>query len=185
MTALDNLPTNKNFLSPLGWTLLIKRAPNVVFFLQQVELPNIALSSPDFANPFVKYPTPGDHIEFAPLNLTFKIDEDMQNWLEIFTWLMQLGFPTSYQEYAQVQAIPLITGLGIRSDLTLLIHSAAHNPKWEIVFRDAFPVALSGRQPFTSTDPDVNYMIASTTFKYTSYSVRSVSDPVPPDGFTT
>ena len=83
MTAVDNTPANKNFLSPLNFRFQIKKAPNVNFFVQKVNIPEIAVRAPDVMNPFVKIPYPGDHLEYGIFNISFKVDEDLQNYLEI------------------------------------------------------------------------------------------------------
>ena len=41
MTAIDNTPENRNFLSPLNFKFSIKKSPNMNFFLQKVNLPSI------------------------------------------------------------------------------------------------------------------------------------------------
>lgn len=175
MTALDRQPPNKNFLSPLGFTFTIKKAPNVAFFLQRINFPSITLPPPSFGNPMTRYPTPGDHIEWGALQVDFKVAEDLSDYLEIYQWLMALGFPEKYKQYADLAKVPLITGQGIRSDISVLVHSSARNPTFEIVYHDAFPTSLTA-ETFNTTDVDVAYMLATATFTYTSFTVQGIND---------
>ena len=52
MSAINNTPENKNFLSPLNFRFQIKKAPNVNFFIQKVNIPQIELPQVDTPNPF-------------------------------------------------------------------------------------------------------------------------------------
>ena len=47
MTALTNQPENTNFLSPLGYKLVIKKLPHLNFFIQSVTVPSVSLGTAD------------------------------------------------------------------------------------------------------------------------------------------
>ncbi len=173
MTALDNIPENKNFLSPLGFKFQIKKSPHLNFFVQNVNIPGIALSPAVSSNPFVRLSYPGDHIQYDDIMVSFKVDEDLQNYLEIHNWIRDLGFPNKFNEYKRIESVAPITGMGIRSDISLIILSSAKNPIYDVTFKDAFPVSLSSLI-FDTTSQDVNYIEASTTFRYTSFEINPV-----------
>jgi hypothetical protein len=173
MTAIDNTPENKNFLSPLNFRFLIKKAPHVNFFIQKVNIPSISLPSPEPNNPFVKVPIPGEHLNFSELKISFKVDEDLQNYLEIHNWIRALGKPENFNQYKTIQDQPSYTGEGIYSDISLLILSSTKMPNYEIVYIDAFPTNLSDLQ-FTTTDENVNYITASAVFKYNYYTITNI-----------
>jgi hypothetical protein len=173
MSAIDNTPSNKNFLSPLNFKFQIKKAPHVNFFIQKVNIPSIALPSPQPNNPFVKVPIPGEHLNFGDMTITFKVDEDLQNYLEIYNWVIALGKPQNYNQFKTINEKPLISGDGIYSDISLLVLSSTKMPNYEITYVDAFPVELS-QIVFNTTDTDVNYIEASATFKYTYYTITNI-----------
>ena len=87
MAALENTPTNPNFLSPLNFKFSIKRAPHINFFTQKISIPSLNLPSYNSPNPFVKIPEPGEHIDYGDLELTFRVDENLKNYLEIHNWI--------------------------------------------------------------------------------------------------
>ena len=118
--ALDHVPENKNFLSPFGFQFSVKKCQNVNFFVQAVNVPAMSMKEWDAPNPFVKIPYGGEHIEYGDLSVTFKIDEDLVNYLEIHNWIKQMGFPDAYTEYKQIASKPLYTGEGLISDNQLL-----------------------------------------------------------------
>jgi hypothetical protein len=39
MTAIDDNPANRNFLSPINFKFRIKKAPNLNFFVQKISVP--------------------------------------------------------------------------------------------------------------------------------------------------
>lgn len=174
MTAIDNTPYNKNFLSPLNFKFQLHRAPHVNFFCQEANLPSINFSRiPKQNTPFATIPLVGDHLTFEPLNITFKVDEDLENYLEIHNWLMALGEVESTGLYKTLQNNPSYTGESIVGDISLFILSSAKNANFDVVFKDAFPTSLSELK-FTTTDTDVNYITASASFRYVYYKISNI-----------
>jgi len=170
MTAVDNTPYNKNYLSPLNFAFQIKRSPHLNFFVQEVNIPSIKVNYPVQQNPFVRIPISGDHVDFGILRVSFKIDEDMQNWFEVHNWIRALGFPYEFEEYKNLSMKPAVTGEGLISDITIIVLNQVKLPIFEVTFRDAFPTTLSDLS-FKTTDSDVNYITATAEFKYTLYDV--------------
>ena len=173
MTAIDQTPSNRNFLSPLNFKFTIKKAPHVNFFIQKVNVPEINLKPPISTNPFVNIPYPGDHIDYSTLNITFKVDEDLQNYLEVHNWIKALGKPRDFSEYKEIEEKKSWTGDGIYSDISVMVLSSTKMANYEVVYIDAHPISLSGIV-FNTTDPDVNYIEASATFKYTYYDISKI-----------
>ena len=173
MAATDNTPSNKNFLSPLNFRFQIKKAPNVNFFLQKVNLPEISVRNFDTPNPFVKIPYPGDHIDYGLLNISFKVDENLSNYLEIHEWLRALAPPEDRAEYGKLESFASWTGQGVYSDVSLIVLTSTHMPNYDIVYVDAFPTNISGLN-FSTSDTDVNYIEATATFKYTYYKISKI-----------
>lgn len=173
MAAVDNTPTNKNFLSPLNFKFQIKKAPYVNFFIQQVNIPSILLQSPEKGNPFVNIPYPGEHLKFGELKISFKVDEDLKNYLEIHNWITSLGKPENFDQYKTIQDKPIASGDGIYSDISLIVLSSSKMANYEIVFVDAYPITVSDLT-FNTVDDTVNYVTASATFKYTYYTITNI-----------
>ena len=182
MSAIDNQPSTKSFLSPLGLKFVIKKTPHINYFVQAVSLPSITLNRTDIPTPFVKLPIAGDHIDFGELTVTYKVDEDLKNYLEIYNWMVAIGFPDSFDQYKVVDeyrrsrntgTVQPMSGLGVYSDATLTILSSAMNPVHNITFLNAFPTSLSELE-FTATDSDVNYLTSTVTFAYQKYTIESL-----------
>lgn len=170
--SVDQVP-NKNFLSPLNFKFSLKRAPHVNFFIQKVNLPGLSLPEIDVNNPLIRVPYPGDHLLYDELDISFKVDEDLRNYMELHTWLRALG-KRSFAEYRELMAKPSYSGESIRSDISLMVLTSNKNANYEIQFKDAFPIKVSGID-FSSVDQDVDYIEASATFRYVTYDIVKVN----------
>lgn len=166
--ANRNQPVNKNMLAGLGFTFNLRRAPGVNFFCSQVNVPGLVGNAPQIATPFKPIFRAYDKLEYNQLSLTFKVDEDMQNYLEIFDWMVGIGFPTKFEERKQLVKP---NGDGIFSDGTMIITSSAKNPNMEITFRDLIPTSLTDLD-FTTQSSDVDYLEATVTFKFLYYTIN-------------
>lgn len=173
MTAITDTPTNKNFLSPLNFKFTIQRAPHVNFFIQKVNIPGLALTIVDVPNPIINIPFAGDHLNYEELEIIFKVDEDLQNYLEIHNWVRGLG-RLNPSDYYSLQSAPIYGGNGIRSDISLSILNSNRNPNYEIVFKDAMPISISSIT-FDTTMEDVNFVEATAVFRYINFDISKIS----------
>ena len=155
---------NVNFLSPLGFRFLLNRTPNIEYFCQGVTLPTISMQENLQATPFTQVPRPGDKITYEPLVLRFRVDENMDNYLEIFNWINELGKPQSFDQYTKVNNF---------SDGSILLLSSNNNPKIRISFEDMFPLSLSPLN-FDVTQSDVEYLEADVMFRYKLFTVEQL-----------
>lgn len=163
---LANQPANINFLSPLGFRFTMRRSPTVNFFVTDANIPSFDLGFINVPTPFSNIKVPGDKPEWGSFRLTFKIDEDFANYLEIYNWLLNLGFPEKFDQYASIAAMAPGTGQNTVSDGTLSILNSSMRPNMEIVLTDMFPISLSPVE-FTTADSTINYVTATAEFKFT------------------
>lgn len=163
----NNQPTNINFLSPVGFRFNIEYLPNTNWFMTSVNLPGISLGEINQPTPFMQTQVPGNDLVFDPLNITFQVDEDMQNWREIYDWMNGLGFPNEYGEYKAQKAKQLY------SDASLSILNSDMNINYVITFTDLFPTSLS-EILFDSASGDIETIKATVNFRYLAYSYEKV-----------
>ena len=162
---LTSQPQNTNFLSPLGFRFSLKRSPNLNFFATDVNIPSFEIGTVVLPSPFKQIELPGDKPSFGDFTITFKVDEGMQNDLEVFNWLAKIGFPESFEQFASIQNTGISSGQGIVSDGTLTILNSSMNPTTEIRLENMFPYSLS-EVNFTTADTTVNYVTARAAFKF-------------------
>lgn len=173
MSAIDNTPQNLNFLSPINFKFILKRAPHINFFIQRINIPGLSLASVDVNNPLISVPYAGDHLNYEELSITFKVDEDLRNYMEINTWLKNIG-KRDYQSYKAISQMAKLSGEGLVSDISVSILNSHRMPNYEVVYVEAFPISLSDLQ-FDVTLEDVNYVTASATFRYIYYDIKKIS----------
>lgn len=152
--------TNPNFLSPLSFKFMLYRTPNINFNVQSVRVPGMSLSTTDTATPFVTIPNSGK-ITYAPLTITFRVNEDLTDYLEINNWMESLGAPSNFTQYANIKK----STAGLYSDATLIINNSRKRGNMSVNFYDLFPVDISDLQ-FTTMDTDVNYIECTVDFRY-------------------
>jgi hypothetical protein len=168
------MPTNINPLSPNGFQFSITKLPQVSYFCQEVNLPDISLGEPIQATPYVDAYIPGDKLEFAPLLVQFIIDEEMKNYTAIYNWLVGLGFPENKRQYSDwlenndvsnSQTAEVFKGY---SDAVLGILGSNNTIVKSVRFIDMFPTNLSSIT-FVSTSTDVQYLVGQATFRYSYF----------------
>lgn len=155
---------NFNSLTPIGFQLGIEKLPNVGFKTQTVNLPGISLGEAVQNNPFTDAPVPGEKLTWEPFTINFLIDETMTNYMSIWSWMIGLGFPTDYAEFLDGRNRNIIH----MSDAFLQILGSNNVVVKTVKFTDMFPTSLSA-VTFASTENDVNYIQASATFSYSTF----------------
>jgi len=171
--SVINVPANKNFLSPLGFKFTLGRAPNLSFNIQEARIPGIQLGEIVTPSPFVVIPN-SDGITYNPLSISFRVSEDMDDYLEIHNWMVGLGAPESFAQYKALQDVQPGNPQTVYSDITLLITNSSMRPNLKFTFHDAFPTSL-GDLEFNTTDTDVNYMQCTVDFRYLRYTIDYVT----------
>ncbi len=145
--------------------------------------------------PLYDYPVPGDTINYQTLELSFLVDENLNNYKELHDWISGLGFPKNHQQFADLQATgadrfpgstassvatgskrtpaPLAEG-GTYSDATLTVLNSKNIAKTEIRFQNVYPTSLGGLS-YDIKLADVDYLQASVSFDYMNYEIVQIS----------
>jgi len=178
---VNNRVTTYDYLRPNGFRFTIKEMPYVAYTCQSANLPTLQLGNAIQPSPFLDIPIFGDKINFGDFTIRFIIQEDMSNYLELFGWLVALGFPKEHNQFTtfvqkRENRFPYSQG-GKRtdalaySDATLTILDSTNNPKTDIIFYDLFPVSLEALD-FDVTTNDVPYFIGIASFKYKFFDIK-------------
>jgi hypothetical protein len=173
MAAIDRTPANQNYLSVIGYNLILHRAPHIEFFVQTANVPSISLPSVDYPNHFVKLPLSGDHIDFGELTVQIRVDENLEGYIEVFNWLSGLGFPQDYSQYKALNDADkdALRTDGKYSDISLTMLTSLKNSNVQFNFRDAWPTSISGWE-MSNVLEDVMYADCTITFKYSYFDVE-------------
>ena len=171
-----------NFLRPNAFRFSIKNLPGVAFTCQSANLPSLTLGFTTQPTPFLDIPHVGDKNVFGDFTIRFLITEDMSNYIELYEWLVALGFPTDYNQYRnftgeRLNRFPFVKdsrGAPIAvaySDATLTILDSNNVPKTNIQFKDAFPVSVEALD-FDITSSSVDYFVGIASFKYKQFEIE-------------
>ena len=96
-------PTNLNYLSPVNFDLLIEKLPKTRYFCVGATLPSIIFSEAVHSTTLaIQSYVPGDRITFDPLTVRFMVDEDMNNYQEIYEWIIALGPGYDSDDYKEL-----------------------------------------------------------------------------------
>ena len=178
----NSLPTTYDYLRPNAFRFSVKDIPNVSFTCQSANLPQLALGFAVQPTPFTDIPRIGDKLEFGEFTIRFLISEDMSNYLELYNWLVALGFPKDYTQFdALIKNRPSRFPFKVNqrgesevlaySDATLTILDSTNTPKVNIIYKDIFPISLEGLD-FDIASAGVEYFTAIASFKYTLFEVE-------------
>lgn len=178
-TPWPNQIENRNFLSPLGFKFILTEKPKIDFFCTSANIPGISLGTAIQSTPLKFIPIPGETLDYDDLTIKFMVDENMENWLELYNWLLQFGFPESFEQYQQLlnedpQSLGVQNAISGMSDGNLIIYTSSYVPNLKVVYKDLFPTSVSSIQ-FESTETDVRYATATAVFKYTIYDIINLN----------
>jgi hypothetical protein len=171
MATYETIPDNKSFLSNNKFDFTLERIPNFTFLVQSASLPNMSLSASNFQTPLVNIQIPGTMLTFAPLTISFIVDENMESWYEIYNWMFQLGNPEELNKIGNLTGVPGALN-NIVSDANLIIKTNSNNPNWRVRFHDLFPTDI-GEINFSTIDTQ-EFITSSATFAYTYYELERI-----------
>ena len=92
------------------------------------------------------------------------IDEELQNWLEIYEWIKAITFPETTEQYRHEN---------VYSDGILTILTSNKNVQYVAKFTNLFPVDLTDIE-MSSDVADAEVVAADATFAYSTYKVERI-----------
>lgn len=155
----------QKYLSPVEFRFVIKRLPKTAFHVQAATLPGLSVNPVQHNTPFKAVYVTADKAEFEQLSVEFIVDQNMENYNEIYNWIVGSAFPDNYEQHSN-----LIAGEGLYSDATLTLMTAQGNPNKSIELVNVFPISLSSIQ-FDTKSTDVQYATCTATFQLDSFKV--------------
>ena len=165
---------NRNFLSGVGFKFNLSKFPKVDFFSNSARIPELNLELTRQPSYLKNIDVPGERLTYGDLTLRFLVDENMENYISVYTWLKGLGFPETTQEYKDLTT----DKDGQRDnkeafcDGTLRILNSNYREVAKVKFTDLFPTSLTSLD-FDATNTDIQFFTAEATFKYTIYNLES------------
>lgn len=151
-----------NFLSPINFALKIDNVPDIEYLVQDISIPGIGTPDVSIPTPFTRIRTVPNTFEYGNLDVTFKVGENLEGWIDIYEWLAKNTRPETYDSYSKQL-----------SDGTVLIMNSKRRPNVKFTIKDMFPITLS-KIDLSSTMTDLPYVTASASFAFTNYRVEII-----------
>ena len=188
-SPLNRQPTALDYSSPTQFRFLINQLPKVQYFTTEANIPGITLSDVELGSPLKNIPMLGDKLTYEDLAISFIVDENLENYIEMHTWLTNIGFPKDRKQFSEFRSTTsnmstttrgeskdigdvraTTPEISMTSDAVMTILTNKNNPVVECRFRDIFPTSLSSLD-YSQNQTDVEYLTATVNFKYTIYEI--------------
>ena len=153
---MTQLTDNFNMLSPTGFRVTIEspKFSNLEYFITTFSLPTVSLGETEAAYRNYQGFVAGDKVTYDAVDLTFMVDEDMNNYVEVFNWI---------QSNAN-------ENISAKHDIILSILSSHNNVNKQIRFVNALPVSLGGVD-FTTQTTSIEYLQSTVSFRYDYFEI--------------
>jgi len=167
-----NKQVELSFTPAQNFFMSIDNLPAVQFTVQQIQIPPVnggEAAVSNRMNPGKSY-VPGESLDYSTLDVTFLLDKEFKAYRSILAWIKGIN---SADDTSQIQGW---TGdlngnmdySKTMSNITVFGADAGMNPLYHWDFKGAFPVSLDGPQ-FDSTQPDIEYISATVSFRYSYF----------------
>ena len=174
---------NKSILNKNNFRLLVDKVPNVEYYVRSVNIPGLTFSETEQAagvglNAFF----PGDKVSFDTLDVNFLVDEDLENFKEVYQWMnaiVPIKDPADFGAYVGTTqtATGLLSGIdndmNQYSDITLVTNTNKNIPNKFFRFHDCFPVSLGELELISGGDSEP--VTCQVEFEFSYYDIETSS----------
>ena len=183
-------PTVFDYATGTQWRLAFNRIPKTTWFCTAANIPGITLGEAMYPTPMADINLTGDKLTFETLNITFIVDEELQNYRELWDWIVGIGSPVNHSQWTtelskgdglttNFSAVGTDDNINPRqkatstdknfySDATLIVYNSKNMAKVNVKFKDMFPTSISSLD-YSQELTDVEYFKASASFRYLYY----------------
>ena len=189
--ATSSQPTVMDYSQSNQFKIFMPIFPTVEWFVVRCNIPSVTLGQADQYTPFVDIAVVGDKLQYGDFNITFLVDEQLKNYMEMYNWVKNIGFPFSGQDQFNRLTRPDGQDRGANSsvklansttyverndrdlytDIIVTILSSKNNAVAEVFIYECFPVSL-GTIEYNQQETDTSYATCDVSFAFTWYDVK-------------
>ena len=173
MSTSNRSVHNLNSLSGTSFTFQLANFPNLNFTVQDANLPSVVGRAIEMSTPIGKWNAAMDKIEYEVLELSFLVDETLNNWREVYNWMRALAPTNLFSDSNQYSVLKNSSQGKLVSPATLYILTNALNINLKVEFKNVFPISLSGID-FSTQDTTDRKIHCKVTFAYDYYDITVV-----------
>lgn len=198
--ALARQPSVFDYSQSNQFKIYLPIFPTTEWFVIRANIPGVTMAQASQYTPFTDIAVVGDKIQYDNFNMTFMVDESLQNYMEMYDWVKNIGFPFSGAD--QFNKLPrpdnIDRGKSIKSqirkfksditdtgksaastptsdrnlytDITMSILTSKNNPIANVFIYDAFPISL-GNIEYSQQETDTSYAVCEASFAYSWFDV--------------
>lgn len=176
--TLLNTNTPQIGIKPTTFTFVINRFPTTSFLVQDVSIPSVSFGVATFNTPLQDINFPGEKLRYNDLEIEFVLDQNLQNYIEIHSWMRSLSMTGSREPYANLidrrsKATNHRSGSRLPEESTNAVLTALNangKTSFQFLFNDIFPIGISALD-FSTQGDDMGFMKCRVTFSYNSFDV--------------
>lgn len=159
-------PHNYNFLQNNGFVFSLERIPETLFRVVSCDVPGISIPPAQAGIQGATQYFPGGNSEFEELTMDFLVDENLENYEEIYHWITQQRY------FIRDEFKPKNDGeLSMTSDGTLVTMTNASTPNRVFSFKNMFPTSL-GNLHFDTSISQPEPITCQVTFRYAYFEMK-------------
>lgn len=150
----------------VNFIMQISALPKTTYWMQDIQLPAMNINSTHAEAFPLDIPIAGEKASFDPLTVAFIIDDNWENYEEIFNLMYKSVDPTN--EFIRNQ------NSQIQFDVKLIILNSNKRPIMHIDFIDAIPTTLDGVSFDSATDRPQS-LLSAITFEYSYMNITRIN----------
>jgi len=171
---LSTQPASPNYLSPINFRFSFARSPGINYFCTRATMPSVSLSVATLSTPFKDIPLFGNKLDYGTFSLVYLVDENFDNYLEMYNWIIALGTTDTFDNYKNLVNKPIGSAESVYSDGVLTILDSQKNPRTEIKFHDMFPTLISDLW-FNVDTPSIKHVTNEISFKFRMFEIKQLT----------
>ena len=177
--ALARQPSIFDYAQNSQFRVSFPNYPKLEYFCTTVTIPGISLTAVDRPTSLANIPMVGDSITYENFDMTFLVDENLENYRELYDWMVNIGFPERHNQFRNEErreeggGVKRIGDRELYDDIMITILSSKNNPVVRMRLYEAWPIQLGGLE-YTQAGTDVEYLTCDVSWAYMYYDFKSV-----------
>lgn len=157
LQKLVNFPIDTNF------RVVCPEAPLMAELAQDVTIPSLSLPQAEVYNRFVDQPQPGEKIQFPEIDIGFSIDEYLDVYAEIWSWMSRMAGPPGMSQYEESERKVVVC------DLEVIMLDNRMKEARRFIFHDAWPTNIGALS--LDVGGDASAIKGIVTFEYLAMNI--------------
>jgi hypothetical protein len=200
--ALARQPETFDYSQSNQFKIYLPIFPTTEWFVVRANIPGVTMGQASQYTPFVDVAVVGDKLQYDNFNMTFMVDESLENYMEMYNWVKNIGFPFSGKDqfnklprpdhidrsnntrtrvrrmkedttdHGTTSAVVSSSDRNLYTDIKMTILTSKNNPIANITIYDAFPISL-GNIEYSQQESDTNYAVCEASFAFSWFDVNS------------